>query len=370
MVRIYVLVVIEDLLIAYFTFKIEEMSDANFLLRGPARAAGWMRHIDFRQANQKNRRRRKKRSFKPISNSHELQFFTSSKKSDPNYSFVLPEQNLGLTIRMAATQIGANWVLMNGIEATPFMELAVKKATEAEISEEIATRAKLEMLEMGSYRFFYPKDYSSLISTLKTADWTSDDSENKIGLSFGADTPLSSILAALGQSLKMTIVADQTISESLSGEISINEAGVREALSGLFLSARIPLDSIQLDTSDEHIFVHSIRNPMRANYQITPMSEEHKQKLTERCTINLINEIVDDSGLNARYKKLSEVAQQISKQMDIPIEYDPTMKDFPITPMYIHDTTRQQALELLVRQWPVPQFGYSFDGDTLFLGRF
>jgi hypothetical protein len=311
---------------------------------------------------------------KSSANSTPTKNFGSNRRqkiSKKKYSFVLSEQNLALTIQAAGKEIGANWALMNGIEVTPFTGLTIKNATEEEISEKIAVQAKLETQLIGSYRFFYPKEYIDLLPTNDAdSEWSTKYSKNKIGLAFGADTPLSSILATLGQSLEMTFVADQTISDSLSGEISFKNISIQDALSGVLLSARIPLDSILFEHSDEYVFIHSVRNPARPNYQIAPPNAQNQQKLAKLCTINLAHVIVDESGANARYRKLSEVAQQISEQINIPIDYDPALKDFPITPMYIHETTRQHALELLLRQWPVPQFGYSFQGDKIYLGRF
>jgi hypothetical protein len=295
---------------------------------------------------------------------------TAQRDPDATYSFILPEQNLGLTIRTTATKLGTNWALMNGVEATPFSELIINDETEEKISEAIASHARLETRIIGNIRFFFPEEYSGLLSSANGDIWSAKYSEKQFGLSFGADTPLSSLLATLGQSLKMTVVSDHTISDSLSGEISFSGVTLPDALAALLLSARIPLDSISFEHSDEYVFIHSIRNPSRPNYQIATPTPQNSQTLTERCTIDLANEIVNDSGIRTNYKKLSEVVKQLSEQFEVAIEFDPTLKDFPITPMYIHDVTRKQALELLLRQWPVPQFGYSFDGEKILLGRF
>jgi len=292
------------------------------------------------------------------------------KRVEPTFSFSLPAQNLGLTIKQAAAQMGANLVLMNGLETTPFNETTFEKATEEELCEQIALQARLEMKEMGSYRFFYPMEYASLVNSKSNGQWPSEYTENKFGLSFGADTPLAFILATLGKSLGMTFLADHTISGSLCGEIAIAEATVPDALSALLLSARIPSESIRFETSADAIFVHSARNLKRPNYRIQGTTATNDGALTENCTINLLDNGFDHSKLGTGFKKLSEIAGVLSEQLGYTIEYDPSLRDFPVTPMYMHNIPRKVALELILWQWPVPQFGYSIEKNAVHFGRF
>ena len=107
------------------------------------------------------------------------------------FSFTLPEQNLGLTIRTAAKELGANWVLMNGIEAKPFNEFPIDAMVESEIAASIAQRAKLKTSTIGSFRFFYPEEYESLVTNQARIPWPNRYTTQHAGLTFGADTPIS-----------------------------------------------------------------------------------------------------------------------------------------------------------------------------------
>ena len=65
--------------------------------------------------------------------------------------------------------------------------------------------------------------------------------------------------------------------------------------------------------------------------------------------------------------KLGEVLPELSRQLGIPVEAAPALREFPVNWTVMHDVRVETAILLLIRQWPLERFGYEVYPDRILI---
>jgi hypothetical protein len=66
---------------------------------------------------------------------------------------------------------------------------------------------------------------------------------------------------------------------------------------------------------------------------------------------------------------LHTAAASLSRQMGVPVKVQPGLEGLPVNPVVMRNARVRTALDLIVRQWPVAQFGYEVGPDRILIRR-
>ncbi len=278
------------------------------------------------------------------------------------YTFTLEKQPLGLAIREVVRITSANLVLMNGLENFPLGTLDVESGDIDTILGLLAEQVGFKIQKNASYYFLYAPDYEPLtqvhLGTTMVAKWANMTTTS----SFGADTPLFNVFALLGRSLDTTIVGDNAVADSGCGEIHLRDVSLTEALEAALKSARVQQFNFRLQATEDYLFFSSPGNRQRRQFT-TPATESGADAvLSKRCDIQLLLVDTGDGKLEGQLgsSRLEKVLPKFSRQLGLPVTAEPAMNKLPVNPIILEGVTRKTALELLIRQWLLPEFGYEY----------
>ena len=274
---------------------------------------------------------------------------------------------VGLAFRELSEASSTNVVLMNGLEigqAGPYH--FEKRAPEAAIRE-IAHDLGYEIHDAPHYIFIFAPGYEALRDVSVSGRLDKRVAGLRVDLAFGADTPLYSALALLGHTLGHTVIADNAVAAALCGEIHLKDVPLSAALDALLQSARVSRESFHVESTPDYTFVASASNvggrPLLLGED--SLTDEQAAMLGRKVRVTLPFPQDDPEHLRGRIgaSTLGEVLEGLSEQLGLPVTADANMHRLPVNPAVMTDVRVATALELLIRQWLVPEFAYTVE-DT------
>jgi hypothetical protein len=138
-------------------------------------------------------------------------------------------------------------------------------------------------------------------------------------------------------------------------------------------SARIPQEQFVVESTPEYIFVRAVQNSTSPSARIGGDAPDvaANEILEKRVNVR----VPALPGKNARpaipegIEPLGEVLAALSDQLGVPVEVVTGLEALPVNPVILNNVTIRTAMDLLIRQWPVPEFGYEFrDGRIIIRG--
>ena len=195
--------------------------------------------------------------------------------------------------------------------------------------------------------------------------------ELRVDVAFGADTPLYSALALLGHTLGHTVIADNAIAAALCGEIRLKDVPLGAALDALLQSARVSRESFHVESTPDYTFVASTSNvggrPLLLGED--SLTDEQVAMLGREVRVMLPFPQDDPEHLQGRIgaSTLGEVLEGLSEQLGVPVTADANMHRLPVNPAVMTNVRVATALDLLIRQWLVPEFAYAVDDTGIHL---
>jgi len=63
------------------------------------------------------------------------------------------------------------------------------------------------------------------------------------------------------------------------------------------------------------------------------------------------------------------VLDSLSQQLGILVVAEKGLEDLPVNPVVLNNVRVQTAMDLLIRQWLIPDFGYQVAGDRIVIRR-
>ena len=273
---------------------------------------------------------------------------------------------LGLMLREMSEVSSLNVVLMNGLELAQTGPYRFEKREPKAAIGDIARDLGYEIHEAPHYVFVYAPGYEVLRDVVVEDRLDDRTAALRVDAAFGADTPLCSGLALLGHTLGHTIVADNAIGGAACGEIRLRDVPLATALEALLQSARVSRDSFYVESTPEYTFLASVNNKPRPQLLINKASltEEQRGTLERRVSVTLAFLQGDPEHLKGRIgaSTLGEVLDALSEQLGLPVTSDARMHKLPVNPVVMRDVSIGTALELIIRQWLLPEFGYELEG--------
>ncbi len=283
----------------------------------------------------------------------------------------LPKGSLGAYVR-ALGQVGTtNIVLMNGCEDYPGP--ALSKDSRASLEALAGKLPGIAKAATPHYLFLYPDQnpYHALAAAGLSDTLDSSYAGMTMTLTMGADTPLFTVFALLGQAMNRTFVADNSLAEARCGEMALRDVPVAKGLEAILKSARVV--SYEVESTEEFVFLRSPGNANPPNLLLNAenLTEAQRALLEKRVDVYLPSP-PDAQGHLVMLKAaetLEAALPSLSQQLGVMVVAEKSLFGFPVAPVVLRQVRVRTALDLLLRQWLVADFAYEFRGDRLLIRR-
>lgn len=276
---------------------------------------------------------------------------------------------LSAILRQAGPSITRGGIaIMNGAgpEVVPAQEF--RKLDTTAFAQQLARAGKLEIATAPTYHFLYSTGYEALAS----AQYPLHPKFHSITTSvdFGEGTRLYNVLAILSALLHTTLIADNIVAENPCGEIALRGIPLDMALEAILRSARITPDAVRVESTDDYVFLRAASNTAAPDLLLNEaeLGPAERAALDARVSVVLPDTarrpgaaVFVDSAV-----QLGDILASLGKQLGIPV-VAPGLERLPVNYTVINDLPIRSALDLLLRQWPTPDFGYAYSGGTITL---
>ncbi|MBI1320817.1 MAG: hypothetical protein GC168_17980 [Candidatus Hydrogenedens sp.] len=266
---------------------------------------------------------------------------------------------LSEAVREIGKQQAGGIVLMHGLGYETLPEVAWKNTAFDAALADIEGKTGLLAEATPYYTFLYPAGYEALLGTDMTPQahpslWNASAS---IALADGA--VLASALAFLSHTTGVTFVADNAIAEARAGELWLPEAPATVLLDALLKSARVPVSGVKVESGDGYLFLHTDRPQPETLLNGTLLTPVQQNWLNEAVTVYL-PEAPSGGRLPLAFepKPLAEMAPVLARQLGAQVTFERGLEDLPVNQCALLNLPRSRVLDLLIRQWLVPRFGY------------
>ncbi|HNZ47402.1 MAG TPA: hypothetical protein PKN92_01025 [Candidatus Hydrogenedentes bacterium] len=274
--------------------------------------------------------------------------------------------------RLLGEKAGGGFVLMAGLEERPVPAANWQKQPYGDVVNTYAQELDCLLFPASGYYFIAPEGYESLAAVSLSAALPERYRTLTASLTLGAKTKLYTAFALISQVLGITILSDNFIAESPCGELHLEDLPLGIMLEALLQSARIAPDSMALDASDEYLFIQAKENIQPKDLLLNDRSlpAESSAILDKRLPRFAIPPVSPDNEaalFGAESIPLKDALLPLSTQAGIEIVCRRALADIPINPFVCTDVSLRTALNLLIRQWPLPSFGYEVQDNRILL---
>lgn len=276
------------------------------------------------------------------------------------------QPTLGAAFRYFGETFGGGAALTAGLEDRPAPARGLGKTGFVPGLERLASQYQCKTQATPYYVFFYPEGYEEL-ETLSLAGKVAPIFEStRASFAVGAGTDLFNALALLSASLKRTVIADNVVADAWCGEVFLQEAPVSAIVEALLKSARVSPAMIEVESTEEYLFIRSTSNQSKSPSCLNAgkLSPEQQALLAAPLSLHL-----PDTGAELTFQsqpaKLADVLPALSRSLGIPVSATDGMARLPVNISVFEGITTEKALDLLVRQWMVPLYGYRMENGGL-----
>ena len=280
---------------------------------------------------------------------------------------------LNLTVREISEQYGGGLVVMNGVGTLPLPPLEFKNAKYDKVVRALAKATGLKLYRSGFYYFLYPKGYESLLDVSLPEAAATRYVDATAGFSFAENTRLFNAFALLGHGLGMTIIADNAVGNSRSGEISLAEVPFADGLAALLRSARLDSSAYRVEATEEYLFLYSAANAQSMDKLANPaaLSQEERNLLDKKVDIILPKPLGGGNlvPFHSSATRMKGILDALSRQLGIAATVEKEVAEFPVTPCVMTQVRVRTAMSLLLRQWLDPRYVYELREGTLHIRR-
>ncbi|NLN93383.1 MAG: hypothetical protein GX130_08770 [Candidatus Hydrogenedens sp.] len=278
----------------------------------------------------------------------------------------------GDALRLLGEKAGGNFVLMSGLEERSVGEAEWQRRVYQDVVEAYAGELECEVFQCPGYFLIAPEAYSSLTELSVTPLLPVAYQELRAEISLGAKTELYIAFALISHLLDITVVCDNFIAESPCGELRLDEMPLGSLIEALLQSARIAPQAFSLEATADYIFIHSKENAQPADLLLNEgaLSAEQQALLEKRIVtfaLPSVNPAQRELLFDGEVMPLKDALHPLTVQAGIEIVCHRKLADIPVNPFVFTDVTLRDALNLLIRQWPLPLFGYEVQEDRILL---
>ena len=277
----------------------------------------------------------------------------------------LPKTTLGYSVRQVGELAGGGLVLVNGVEDRVVGPLEFDRVPIDQVAAQLAAASGCAVEFGPYYHFLYPPGYESLMGISLRGRIPPEMNPQTEGIAFGSGLPLHMLFVWIGYARGITLVPDHLVADTRSGELAIANAPLDASLEGIFKSAR--LVSFEVESTDEYVFIRAAANPSSGSQLLNPdaIDRSRRRFLEKRVSVMLPHETSDTIEMSKGAVPLGTVLGTLTQQLGVRVEAERTMHNLPVVPAYYHELKVETVLDLFIRQWPVPAFGYHVLADRI-----
>ncbi len=289
----------------------------------------------------------------------------------PAVTFTHEMSPVGDMMRAFGEQAGGGFVLMSGLEERAVPKVEFQKQPYEQAIAHFASAVDCIYMHTPYYYLVVPPEYQQLETVSLAAKLNTTYASMNVSAAFGAKTELFIVLAALSESLDITVVADNFIAESCCGEVHLPEAPLAVILEAILQSARIPSDTLVVESTPEYIFLRAAHNESQASLRLDTgsLTAEQSALLDKEVSLSLPGVPGDQEGLIFAFRPIAlrEALYPVSEQLGVKVVARRGLVDIPVNPVVIKRVRLETAMNLLIRQWPLAGFCWELQADRILL---
>ncbi len=279
---------------------------------------------------------------------------------------------LGDMLRGFAEANSGGVVLMSGLEERAAPEVTLRRVAYEDAIAQFAAAIDCDYFSSPHYYMIVPDEYASLQDLQLAQGLDNRYATMRVAAAFGAKTPLYTVFSVLSGSLGITIVADNFLAELRCGELALAEAPLGAVIEAVLQSARIPPDGVVAESSSEFIFLRAARNVGPTSMLIaSALPDAETQAVMERVvSLSLPHAAIVNQPQGAFLSEpipLHEALTPLTEQLGVEIVARRRLADSPINPCVMTGIRLGTALDLLIRQWPLAEFGYEVQPNRILI---
>lgn len=276
------------------------------------------------------------------------------------------QPTLGAAFRYIGETFGGGAALTAGLEDRPAPANGLGKTGFVQGLERLASQYKCKTQATPYYVFFYPEGYEELEALSLSGKAGPVFESTRASFAIGAGTDLFNALALLSTSLKRTVIADNVVADAWCGEVFLQDAPVSAIVEALLKSARVSPAMIEVEATDQYLFIRSTSNKSASSSCLNAgeLTPEQRTILDTPLSLHL-----PDTGAELVFQsqpaRLVDVLPALSRSLGIPVTASEGMARLPVNISVFEGISTEHALDLLVRQWLVPNYGYRMENGGL-----
>lgn len=298
----------------------------------------------------------------------------SEQGTEPDFgriNFTHPAAPVGDVLRVLGAQVGGGIVLMNGLEERAITDITFRQTPYREAVGQIAGILDSTYAFGPHYYFIFPAGYESLLEVTPDPSLVPLHASTRASVAVGSKNALYNVFSMLGKSMETTIIADNIIAGAASGELFLTDTPLPYILEAILRSARISPGSFVMECTPEYIFIRGRDNTSFGPFLLNPDTmPPHGEQLLEKV-VDLVLPIEEAGGSHTAFASspipLREALLPLSTQLGVEIVAHRRLAEIPINPCRMRQVRLGTALDLLLRQWPIPAFGYEIQENRILL---
>ncbi|MBX7258134.1 MAG: hypothetical protein K1Y02_17365 [Candidatus Hydrogenedentes bacterium] len=285
----------------------------------------------------------------------------------PRVTIKLPATTLGVAVRQIGETAKPSLVLMNGVENKAIAARSFRNESLDKVAASFAEETILKVQRCPNYVFLYPPGYESLEAVSVSGKLGPTFDIGIQGMAFGSGLRLYTVFSWISLALNVSIVADDAIADARCGELVLGNVPLPDALEAILKSARVVKYSVE--STGEYVFVFTQENTSAPSQLLNEdaLSEAQKAFLEKRINVFLPHQPEEGQTVEMALgpKTLGDILPSLSKQLSITVVAEKGLEGLPVNPAVFRGVRVKTALDLMIRQWLEPNYGYQLVQDRI-----
>lgn len=286
-------------------------------------------------------------------------------------TYAAPVAILSEAVRQIGNQRAGGVVLMHGLGYQTIPEVDWDKTSFTDALKDIVQKAGLQRAAGPYYDFLYPAGYEPLLDINMASRSHASVQQASASLALGDGATLASALALLSHSTGVTVVADNAIGEARTGELWLPASPLPVLLDAILKSARVPAADAQVESGENYLLLHTGQPQPDTLLNAAALTPDLRAWLDAPATVYLPEPPAASGRLPLMFapRTLAESATALSQQLGMRVSIEHGIEDLPVNQCTLINLPRHRVLDLLIRQWLVPQFGYEVTPEGVTIRR-
>jgi hypothetical protein len=289
----------------------------------------------------------------------------------PKVSYVRGHTSLDQAVRYIGEAYGGGIVSILGVDVRAVPPMERERVPFESFVDELAKAVDCVWIREPDYYLILPEGYEILLDTRIPGGLPARFESPTLDFAFGFNTKLYDIFASLGHSLGLAIVTDNILGEQRVGEMNVPTTPLPAALEAILRSARVAPGGFTVECTEEYLFLlaatnQSLPSPLLNAASLSPAAVATLDRVVH-VALPVPPPDAERIAFNRATLPLEAVLPSLSSQLGIAVAASPEVRDLPVNPCVLPGVRVRTALDLLVRQWPLPHYGYEVLDDRILI---